>query len=877
MEDEAIIALDEARRLERFGYEVVVAHAGEKAVARALADPPVDLVLMDIDLGAGMDGREAAREILRHRSIPIVFLTSHAEEDVVARVRDITRYGYVLKNAGDFVLKSSLDMAFELFQAHERLEQSEARYRGLFEQAPIAIWEEDFSAVKERLDELEGGKIGDVRSYLRERPELVDELIAAIRILDVNETSLRMYGAASKAELMSGVANRFPGEAAAQMLEEFVALREGRSSLSLEQLHVTREGAHMPVQVDWFVPPEHRVRYDRVVVSITDISELRRSEANLSVTLDSIADGVIVTDPAGGVVRMNPAAEALAGWSREQARGRGLDECFPIVDSRTRQSVANPVRRVLETGETVELGNHTALLRPDGTERQIADAASPIREGEGPILGAVLVFRDVTERYARREALRRRERQLARAQEISGVGSWEFDLDTGTASGSVQAHRIYGLAPGTLTIETAQSVPLPQYRDLLNRALRDLIERGRPYDLEFRIRRVSDGAIRTVHSVAESHAERRVVTGMIRDVTDERAVRAELRKSEEWFRTVVENANDIVYTVDDRGRFTYVSPAWKAMLGQDPAEVIGRSFEDFVHPEDRQICRSFYERVLESGEPQAGAAYRVFHKDGSLRVHASNAAPIHGGAAGTVRCLGIARDITATREAEDRIQELLAEKDLLLREVHHRVKNNLTTVAALLSLQAGNVESQEARGALMDAQGRVRAMLSIYQTLFQSENYREVSLRDFLRQLVVAAQETQGGGVGAPTVGIETDLQEIIMPASLSVPLGIAVNELVANAFKYAFPEGKASGGEAPLLRVTAELTGETVTVQVADNGIGLPDWVQLGGVGADGAPAGTGFGLQLVQAEALQLGGELELRRERGTSVTLRFPHSQR
>jgi two-component sensor histidine kinase len=199
-------------------------------------------------------------------------------------------------------------------------------------------------------------------------------------------------------------------------------------------------------------------------------------------------------------------------------------------------------------------------------------------------------------------------------------------------------------------------------------------------------------------------------------------------------------------------------------------------------------------------------------------------------------------------------------------------------------------------------------MLSIYQTLFQSENYREVSLADFLRQLVGTVQESQGSGTGAAPVEIETDLEEIHLPTSKSVPLGIAVNELVANAFKYAFPDGSAPGGEAPRLRVTARRLDDAVMVQVSDNGVGLPDAVRLGGGGggdssavdlsgvdppaqtanhaapvgssapADGsAPAGTGFGLQLVQAEAAQLRGELEIGREQGTSVTLRFPHSQR
>ena len=121
VEDELIIAMDEKRRLEQAGYTVEIANSGEAAVA-ALVSPaadvqPVNLVLMDIDLGRGIDGIEAAEQILAARHIPIVFLTSHREPEIVERVRAVTRYGYVPKNAGTFVLVEAIHVALELFEA----------------------------------------------------------------------------------------------------------------------------------------------------------------------------------------------------------------------------------------------------------------------------------------------------------------------------------------------------------------------------------------------------------------------------------------------------------------------------------------------------------------------------------------------------------------------------------------------------------------------------------------------------------------------------------------------------------------------------------------------------------------------------------------
>ena len=132
VEDEAIIAMTEAQAIEDFGYRVLTADSGESAVELAIKNPDIDLILMDIDLGEGIDGPEAAQRILKKRHVPIVFLTSHPEEEYVSRVREITRYGYVIKNSGDFVLRSSIETAFELYE-------SEERYRAAFRTSPDAI------------------------------------------------------------------------------------------------------------------------------------------------------------------------------------------------------------------------------------------------------------------------------------------------------------------------------------------------------------------------------------------------------------------------------------------------------------------------------------------------------------------------------------------------------------------------------------------------------------------------------------------------------------------------------------------------------------------------------------------------------------------
>jgi PAS domain S-box-containing protein len=148
VEDEAIVAMAKAGTLEGFGYRAVTTGSGEKAIKIALdGNRGIDLILMDIDLGRGIDGTETARRILAKRNLPIVFLTGHAEREMVEKVRGITHYGYVVKNSGDFVLQSSIEMAFELFETQEKMRAHETSLRTLLQTIPDLVWLKDSQGI----------------------------------------------------------------------------------------------------------------------------------------------------------------------------------------------------------------------------------------------------------------------------------------------------------------------------------------------------------------------------------------------------------------------------------------------------------------------------------------------------------------------------------------------------------------------------------------------------------------------------------------------------------------------------------------------------------------------------------------------------------
>ncbi|MFP4378768.1 MAG: PAS domain S-box protein, partial [Spirochaetales bacterium] len=397
VEDEAIIALSETQMLKRHGYEVVTVHEGQTAIEVADADSSISLVLMDIDLGPGIDGTEAAQTILERHDLPIVFLSSHTEPEVVEKTECITSYGYILKNSGETVLLTSIRMAFRLYNAHRLLKDQKEKLRHTLVQV-----EQTEQVLLER-EEL-------YRRLMENSVDAVQLLDERGRFLDVNDRGCEMIGYSREELLCMTIADidpNYPGDG----FYRFWVEKPKGTSILFETTHRHKDGTLISVEVNGIFFEVNKKRYlFGVARDITERKEHQRriaeSEQNLRVTLNSIGDAVIVTDRLGRVTRMNPIAEALCEWPRDEAIGRPLPDVFRIINADTRREVANPATRVMETGRTVGLANHTVLIARGGSEHQIADSAAPIVDEAGEVTGVVLVFRDVTEQYETDRKLR---------------------------------------------------------------------------------------------------------------------------------------------------------------------------------------------------------------------------------------------------------------------------------------------------------------------------------------------------------------------------------------------------------------------------------------------------------------------------------------
>ncbi len=330
---------------------------------------------------------------------------------------------------------------------------------------------------------------------------------------------------------------------------------------------------------------------------------------------------------------------------------------------------------------------------------------------------------------------------------------------------------------------------------------------------------------------------------------------------------VADYTNDWEYLVDSRGILRYISPSVLRITGYTKKEFIEEPdlSQRIVHPEDAEMVlqhnRTYHTNVA-SRHADTGLTFRIITKEGETRWIHHVCRSAYDEKNRYVGRRGSNRDVTEKIIDEQKIHRLLEEKELLLREVHHRIKNNMTTIASLLSLRSQDLMDDKAREILEEAYNRVATMMLIYDSLYRGGDFHTIDVKEYLSTLVERLRETFGE---KECIQIDCKLDDISLDAKIAFPIGIVVNELVTNAYKHAFPDTRKG-------TITVELNrGEdSIDVWVQDDGIGIPD--EFIDRPKEDDENEKGFGNTLLHVIAEQLGAELaEESGERGSKIGIR------
>ena len=350
------------------------------------------------------------------------------------------------------------------------------------------------------------------------------------------------------------------------------------------------------------------------------------------------------------------------------------------------------------------------------------------------------------------------------------------------------------------------------------------------------------------------------IISVTRDITERKRAEEVLHTSEERYRLLVENASEAIVVAQD-GMLKFVNRMAIDLTGYSEQDLTSRPFPEFVHPDDRGMVVEHYLRRLKGDVSQSRYDFRLMARDGSIKWLEIGAVLIDW--EGKPATLNFFSDITERKRTEEALRDSLTEKEVLLREVHHRVKNNLSAIIGLITMGQTEVKDAATATLMKELESRIRAMLFIHEGLYRSENLARIAFQGYLETLL-SHLHSSFASQGAVRFSVAAAGVELGLDAA--VPCGLIVNEWVTNAFKHAFPGDQPRPGEKECaITVSAEQNGGATTLTVADNGVGLPadlDWA-----------ATKTMGLRLVQMLGQhQLGGTIEVDRARGTRFTLTF-----
>jgi PAS domain S-box-containing protein len=335
-----------------------------------------------------------------------------------------------------------------------------------------------------------------------------------------------------------------------------------------------------------------------------------------------------------------------------------------------------------------------------------------------------------------------------------------------------------------------------------------------------------------------------------------------LRESEERYETLASISPVGIFRTDRQGSATYVNPMWRRLSGLPEKGSMGKGWLRAVHPDDRESVTVGWRRMIDGCEPFL-SDFRFLHDDGTVTWVLGMAVPEADAEKRCAGYVGTITDISERKRSEETIRSSLKEKEVLLKEVHHRVKNNLMTIIGLIRMQAEKTRSGGTRQMLVDLEGRVRSMALVHENLYKFSNLARVDLQSYIETIVNQFRTQFEAG---RKIEFQVQAAKIELDLNTAVPCGLILNEILTNVFKHAFPDGKpAPGNDSCRIRVCADRGDGTFSISVADNGVGLPGEV-------DWKSAET-LGLRLIAMLSSQVHGSVTVDRCEGTAFKLTFP----
>lgn len=596
---------------------------------------------------------------------------------------------------------------------------------------------------------------------------------------------------------------------------------------------------------------------------------LRQSEERFRLLVEDVKDyAIFMLDPNGNIASWNEGGERIFGYQEAEIIGQHSSCLFTPDDVQTHQP-----EQEMSTAEAVgKADDERWHICKDGKTFWATGVLTALRDEAGNLRGFSKVVRDTTERKRTEDALRQSEERLRFVLNSSQIGDWEvFLTEYHITHHSLKHDQIYGyespIADWSYEMFSHHVHPDDfEYVDLKFKRTLATHE-----DLDFECRIIwPDQSIHWIWVRGSAYHDLKGkpirLMGIIKDISQRKQVEAALQKanadlaaSEERLRLALEAAQMSTWEWDILTDKVNWSNNFHLLSELNPTCYQGsyQAFLNCVYPEDR---KSITQGLTCTLEQTAGynREFRLVWPDGSIRWMAAKGQCFYDETGNAVRMVGITMDITASKQAAEQIKASLKEKEVLLKEIHHRVKNNLQIISSLLNLQSDYVKNHQTLDILKVCQNRVISMALIHEQLYQSEDLAQIDFAEYIENLATNLLTSYERDTNA--IALKLNIDDIKLNIDTAIPCGLIINELISNSLKYAFIPGK-SGEISISFHVKSD---NQLQLSISDNGIGLPVDLDINNLDS--------LGLQLVTALTSQLEGTLEINNNIGTQFIISF-----
>jgi len=872
VEDEAVVALSERRILEKHDYEVIIAYRGEEAIRIVDADPGISLVLMDIDLGKGMDGTETAQHILEKHDLPIVFLSSHNERGIVKKTESITSYGYIHKNSGETVLTTSIKMAFRLFEAHRQLNnRREDLEQTLLQQKKT---EEKLLRKTEELDlyftsSMDMLCVADTKGFfIRLNP--VWEEVLGYSLSDLEGRSFLDF---------------IHPEDRQATLQAVGKLGNQEEILNFENRYRCKNGSYK--WIEWRSKPVGTIIY-ATARDITDrklheqetqkwMEHLSISEARYRSLFHENPLGTFEYDGNGIIQECNDRFVEILGSAREKLIG------FSLLNGLKDAEFLEQIKHSLREGAGYYEGNYTSVTGRNTTP--VRAFFRGIRDKDGSIRSGLGLIEDITDRKEAEITLSEKTEFLRNITDnmldLIALTDLEGNFTFVGASHSILGYNLQSLI-GKNVLDFVHPDDLPQ----IQTALYDALRRMDNYrSVEYRYRRADGGYVwlETAGKILTDPAGKpKELLFSSRDITRRKADETALKISEARYKHLFDNSAislweedisevldvidrlkregitdfdshfidnpDLVKDLIGRIRIIDVNDAAVKMYGAQTKDMLLGSLEKTLYPTEQTL-------LFMKNELVAITRQNDFIEG---EIHAKN---LLGGKMDLMVRINFfyEPDLKSTMIVAisdiSLLKRTIEEKDELMRELNHRIKNNLAMVGSLIRLKDDELgESAD----LSDIHHQMDAIRLIHEKLYQNEEISRIAVRDYLEDLIRSVFST----FSSKPVTVDSSIEDTYLNSKTAMYVGLLVNEAATNAIKHGFNSKEEARFS---IRLTQDKSKRMYTLVLSNTGNPFPEEID--------PEHPESLGLQIISTLVKQLEGILILEKHPHPVYTITFP----